>query len=115
LIPDSHRLTSGAIDHVIAEKHGGQTSSENLANSCIRCNQHKGTDLSSIDPVTGEIVRLYNPRTDQWFEHFELVGAEVRGLTASGRATVRMLQLNRKTRVQERFLLLEAGFLDLPK
>jgi len=38
------------VDHVIAEKHGGQTVIENLALSCTLCNRRKGSDLSSSIP-----------------------------------------------------------------
>ena len=55
---------SHEVDHVIAERHGGKTVRENLAYSCFRCNRLKGTDLTSIDPQTGKITRLFNPRTD---------------------------------------------------
>jgi len=58
------------IDHVIAEKHGGPTDAENLALSCIYCNSYKGANLSGIDPVTGEIARLFHPQRDRWGEHF---------------------------------------------
>jgi len=37
------------IDHIIAEKHGGQTLSENLCLSCPDCNAFKGSDIASID------------------------------------------------------------------
>lgn len=112
LIPEAFALAAHWIDHVIAGKHGGSTEAENLAYSCRLCNQHKGTDLSSIDPESGEIVRLFNPRTDRWAEHFQFANAEVRGFTPTGRATVRLLQLNHARRVQERALLLAAGLLD---
>jgi 5-methylcytosine-specific restriction endonuclease McrA len=51
------------IDHIIAEKHGGKTEANNLAYTCWRCNRHKGTDLGSFDPETGEFSFLFNPRT----------------------------------------------------
>jgi len=57
------------VDHVIAEKHGGQTAIENLALSCTVCNRRKGSDLSSLDPVTGTLVPLFNPRTQSWSTH----------------------------------------------
>lgn len=98
LAPESHSHTAHWIDHVVAEKHGGQTDFANLANSCIRCNQHKGSDLSSIDPDTGEIVRLFNPRIDRWADHFQLVSA-----------TVRLLRVNQPERIQERALMIAAG------
>jgi hypothetical protein len=49
------------VDHVIAVKHGGNTSAENLALACLHCNLHKGTDLASLDPTTGLLTRLFNP------------------------------------------------------
>jgi hypothetical protein len=49
------------IEHIISEKHGGATTSENLACSCVFCNRFKGSDVASISPTTGEVVRLYHP------------------------------------------------------
>ena len=68
--PDDVPLVAHEVDHVIAERHKGKTELENLAYACFRCNRLKGSDLSSIDPPTGAITRLYNPRTDRWSEHF---------------------------------------------
>jgi 5-methylcytosine-specific restriction endonuclease McrA len=62
LIPEAFTFASHEIDHIIARKHGGETTSENLALSCTICNQHKGSDLASIDPETKELTPLYNPR-----------------------------------------------------
>jgi hypothetical protein len=56
------------IDHIRAKKHGGQTRLDNLANACFYCNSYKGPNLSGIDPVSGEIVRLFNPRLDAWID-----------------------------------------------
>ena len=58
------------IDHVIAEQHGGLTSEDNLAFACARCNRYKGPNLSGIDPESGTITHLFNPRIDNWSEHF---------------------------------------------
>jgi len=58
------RIAPHEVDHVIAEKHGGLTEPDNLALSCTLCNKHKGSDLTSIDPETGDIVPLYHPRKD---------------------------------------------------
>jgi hypothetical protein len=49
-------------DHVLALKHGGDTISGNLALSCFDCNGFKGSDVASIDPVSREVVPLFNPR-----------------------------------------------------
>ena len=57
------------IDHIIAKQHGGKTRLDNLAGACLRCNSRKGTNLAGIDKLTGELVRLYNPRRDKWHDH----------------------------------------------
>jgi hypothetical protein len=114
LISEATAFAPHEIDHVIAEKHGGLTEAENLALSCTLCNKHKGSDIASIDPETGEVVPLYNPRRDKWHEHFQLSGAEFMPLTPKGRVTVRLLQLNRPDRVEERKLLIEARMFNLP-
>lgn len=90
------------VDHVIAEKHGGATGTDNLAFSCWRCNRHKGSDLASFDPETGELSPLFNPRTQVWAEHFTHEEGRIVGLTAAGRATVNLLQLNSEERLRER-------------
>lgn len=76
------------IDHIIAQKHGGETSLENLCLNCADCNRHKGSDLASLDPQTGEPVLLFHPRRDCWEDHFQLDGIRIEGLTPAGRATV---------------------------
>ncbi len=93
------------IDHIVAEKHGGVTAAENLALSCPLCNQHKGSDLSSIDPGSGAITPLFNPRIDSWVEHFRLVDGIIEPLTAKGRVTERPLRFNLPYRVEARQLL----------
>lgn len=94
------------VDHVIAVKHGGETAPENLALCCTLCNRRKGSDLSSLDPETGQLTPLYHPRRDQWHQHFEQRGGHIAGLTASGRATVELLRLNQPDRVKERLIRL---------
>jgi hypothetical protein len=99
------------VDHIIAEKHGGLTEPDNLALACALCNKHKGSDLTSIDPLTGEIVLLFNPRRDRWLDHFRLVGPLLTPLTATARVTIRLLRLNHPNRIAERELHLAAGLL----
>jgi HNH endonuclease len=111
LVPEVAVLVSHEVDHVIAEKHGGQTDGNNLALACTICNKHKGSDLASIDPITREIVRLYQPRQDCWRDHFQFEAGEIKPLTAIGRVTVRLLQMNRQERVEERRLLAQAKVL----
>lgn len=115
LIPESMTLATHEIDHVIAEKHGGPTDAGNLALACALCNGFKGSDLASIDAESGAIVPLFNPRRDRWTEHFRLEAGRIEPLTASGRATVRLLQLNHPDRIEERLLLVAAGMLVAPE
>ncbi len=70
------------IDHIRAEKHGGETVEENLALACTHCNRHKGPNIAGFDLETGRIVRLFNPRTDLWEQHFEASGPRLPGRTA---------------------------------
>jgi len=102
LISEAVSFATHQIDHIIAEKHGGQTVEENLALSCALCNKYKGSDLTSIDPKTGEIARLFNPRTNIWSEHFKLKNGVFIGLTSNARATIRLLQINNSSRIEER-------------
>jgi hypothetical protein len=114
LIPEAFTLATHAIDHIVAEKHGGPTSAENLALSCAICNARKGSDLASVDPETGAIVPLFHPRRDRWTDHFRLVGDRIEPLTPVGRVTVRILQFNHPDQIEERALLVAAGLMSLP-
>jgi hypothetical protein len=89
-------------DHILSKRHGGDTTPQNLAWACFDCNRLKGCDLSSIDLETGRIVRLFNPRRDDWHQHFRLRQGRIIPLTAIGRATEFLLQLNRKDAVDSR-------------
>lgn len=104
------RVVDFAIDHIIAEKHGGSTQSDNLCLSCYWCNSYKGSDLSSIDwDSGGAITPLFNPRHQEWSSHFRLDGLQLVPLTANGRVTVYLLQMNTPKRIKERRLLIELG------
>lgn len=54
------------IDHLIPESLGGRTEEENLWLACSLCNDHKANKIAGLDPLTGEIVRLFNPRNQSW-------------------------------------------------
>ncbi len=111
LQPEIFAFCPHEIDHVIAEKHEGLTIAENLALACKLCNTFKGSDIASIDPLTGEITALYNPRTDVWSEHFRLEDSMFMPLTPKARTTVRLLQINRSDRAAERQLWIPLGLL----
>jgi hypothetical protein len=100
--PQAHHFKKFHIDHVIAEQHGGPTVAENLALCCSHCNFHKGPNLSGVDPITKQIVQLFNPRQDRWSDHFDFNAATIVGLTPAGRATVGVLNMNAAVRVRLR-------------
>ncbi len=81
------------IEHVVAVQHGGPTRPDNLALACQQCNRHKGPNLAGLDPDTGQLTRLFHPRTDAWADHFAWTGHILIGRTAVGRTTVTVLVL----------------------
>lgn len=102
-----------SIDHIVAQSHHGATHESNLALCCLRCNLHKGTNLSGIDPTTGHVTLLFHPRTDDWSMHFRWEEAIIAGVTAIGRTTVDVLTVNAPDRVRLREALLAEGLLRL--
>lgn len=108
-MPDDEPLYPHELDHIIALKHGGETSSANLAYACFECNRAKGSNIASLDPATGALAPLFNPRTHVWSEHFRFNGPVIEPLTAEGRVTVFLLHLNIPARVTIRAILLSEG------
>lgn len=95
------------IDHIIAEKHGGLTVADNLALSCERCNSYKGPNIAGY--LEGKHIPLFNPRTDQWLDHFAWDGALLVGQTPIGIVTIEVLAINLPYRVALRAALIEEG------
>ncbi|MBR8834346.1 MAG: HNH endonuclease [Stigonema ocellatum SAG 48.90 = DSM 106950] len=103
---EADRSSAYQIDHIISVKHGGATTADNLAYSCIFCNLQKGTDLGSINWRTGELVRFFNPRRDFWGEHFRLDEVVIQPQTEIGEVTVRIFDFNNNERIIERQALM---------
>jgi 5-methylcytosine-specific restriction endonuclease McrA len=99
------------VEHVRPRKHGGSDDPANLALACDRCNLCKGSNLAGIDPETGELTALFDPRAQSWEEHFSLTDVTIVGLTAVGRTTVRVLNMNEARRMRLRAALKRHGFL----
>lgn len=78
------------LDHLIPVAAGGPATQDNLWPACRPCNENKGAQTQALDPLTGRLATIFNPRTQLWQEHFrwEEDGARMVGLTATGRATV---------------------------
>jgi 5-methylcytosine-specific restriction endonuclease McrA len=108
LLHEDDAMFPHEVDHIIAIKHRGPTIETNLAWACLVCNRFKGSDIASVDLETGRIVRLFNPRTDTWAEHFRLEGNRIAPLTAEGRVTEHLLQFNRPENLDLRQLLIQS-------
>ena len=108
-LPESLTVTPHEIDHIRSQKHGGRKTLRNLALACFYCNSYKGPNVAGFDPLTDQLEPLFNPRDQDWSEHFEWKGAELLGKSAIGRTTVEVLRINLAERVQHRERLLAAG------
>ncbi|MBI4675418.1 MAG: HNH endonuclease [Chloroflexi bacterium] len=97
------------VDHIISLKHGGPTTTVNLAYACAFCNRQKGSDIGSILSQTGEFIRFFNPRTDRWGDHFQLDGVIIRPITGIGEVTARILGFNDSDRILERQTSVDLG------
>jgi hypothetical protein len=103
LIHEDDTFLGCQVDHVISEKHGGLTQADNLALSCVFCNRFKGSDIATLGD-DGILVPLFNPRSQQWHDHFEFANLEIRGVSPTGRGTAMLLRFNEPGRIEERRL-----------
>jgi hypothetical protein len=85
-----------SIDHLQPQSLGGADNLDNLALACRRCNEKRYNFVVGIDPDTGKEVPLFNPRQQNWSEHFIWTsdGLCILGTTAIGRATCNRLDIN---------------------
>jgi hypothetical protein len=92
------------VDHLIPRSKGGGDDESNLWLACRDCNRSKGAQTAGVDPISGETVALFNPRTQRWAEHFQWSsdGTRIIGRTLIGRATVEALRLNNRIAVDVR-------------
>jgi hypothetical protein len=108
-----HEFLSGFkfhIEHVIGIQHGGLNSLDNLAYSCSICNWKKGPNISTILEINGPLIPLFNPRKQNWFNHFEANNGKIIPLTIIGEATIKLLELNDFSKIEERLEMSIGGF-----
>lgn len=100
-----------SAEHILPISKGGTDDFANLAWSCLGCNLFKATTTHVFDLLTGDLVPLYNPRTENWSDHFEWSEnfSVVTGITPTGRATINCLKLNRIGLVNLRKTLAAVG------
>lgn len=104
LVGDAREPIEFHIDHIKAVKHGGEDQTDNLCLSCAECNLYKGSTVAAIDPLTDEATKLFNPRKQNWDEHFQInADASLAGMTPEGRATVLVLRMNEAPRIEQRY------------
>lgn len=106
---DHQPSTPFHVEHIIARQHGGDSALGNLGLACHRCNLRKGTNLTGLDPETGELTRLFHPRQDDWIAHFAFQRGYIVGLTVIGRTTAALLRMNTPDRIELRLDLVTAG------
>ena len=84
------------VDHIIPKSLGGSDDSDNLALACRRCNERRYNFIAGFDSETQTIVPLFNPRQQEWSEHFIWTadGSQIIGISPIGRATCHRLDLN---------------------
>ena len=111
LCPEKYNPDPFPSDHIIPESKGGTDDLINRALACWGCNGLKSDCTEAIDPVTGKLAPLYNPRQDVWADHFrwEESFTLLIGISPTGRATVSKLELNRENVVNVRTLLHKFG------
>lgn len=100
------------VDHIIPLSKNGADEDRNWALSCRICNLRKLDYVDGLDSVTQQIVRLFNPRSDVWDEHFAVqrqVPFRIEGKTAIGRATVKRLEMNSPLQLRARELWIALG------
>ncbi|MBD2162586.1 HNH endonuclease [Limnothrix sp. FACHB-1083] len=87
------------IDHINPRSRGGADDLENLALACQRCNGYRYNFTEGFDPQSQASVALFNPRLQQWNDHFAWQdgGLVIQGKTPIGRATCDRLDLNDQT------------------
>lgn len=100
------------VEHLHPRALGGLSNEENLWLACSVCNNYKSSQVQAEDPVTKLLVPLFNPRTQNWPDHFAWSeeGTYLSGLTPVGRATVLALQLNAPIRIHARRRWVSAGW-----
>jgi hypothetical protein len=99
-------------DHITPKSRGGTDDPANICLACHKCNQHKAAKIDAIDPASGLRVPLFDPGRQIWSEHFRFSndGSKILGLTATGRATIEALRMNRPLMINLRLKWRELGW-----
>lgn len=100
LAPEEFSNKEFHVDHVVPRARGGADTLDNLALACFRCNLSKAKAQTVPLGRAGDVVPLFNPRTDDWNAWFEFVlfpndeAARIVGKDEIARATATRLKMN---------------------
>lgn len=99
------------VEHIVPVSVGGANQEDNLWLACRRCNSFKADRVKAIDTATNRSAPLFNPRFDQWNQHFawSICGTQIVGRSEVGRATVEALRLNHSLIVAAREMWVRCG------
>ena len=109
-VPDYLSAFDYHIEHIIGIQHGGPTKPNNLAYCCSPCNWKKGPNISTILELGSALIPLFNPRTENWFDHFDADNGIIKPLSTVGEATIKLLELNQPSKVEEIYEMTIEGF-----
>jgi hypothetical protein len=101
------------LEHIVPAARGGSDAVRNRALACATCNLAKADKTAGTDPRTHAEAALFNPRTQDWDEHFRWADDRqtLVGRTPTGRATVATLAMNGELHQETRRLWFETGWL----
>ncbi len=94
------------IEHIQPLSRQGSHELDNLALACRSCNLRKGNRVSGYCQDSEDEVRFFNPRLDQWTEHFKIdsTSGRITGISDIGRVTVNALDMNSPSQLKARQL-----------
>ena len=98
-------------EHILPRVHGAGNTASELAWACAACNGQKYAKTHARDPETGRTIVLFNPRRQHWSRHFTWSEdyLSICGKTATGRATIEALHMNRPELINLRRALIAIG------
>ena len=108
-LPQAGQEATFHIDHVKPVRDGGPTTFDNLALACVSCSLRKGARSLAPDPEGGGLAPIFNPRTEAWHTTFAVEAGFLLSTSASGRATILALAMNRPVAVAIRLELALLG------
>jgi hypothetical protein len=111
LTAESLTATTFEFEHIVPLSRNGETNFENLCLACPSCNRYKAVRQTVTDPAAQAEVPIFHPQQQVWADHFQWSedAIEIIGLTATGRATIVALKMNRPQLIRVRRMWVKMG------